>query len=348
MFFLSTSVPSEYFYSRNLVRTLSILEVESRTMSQHSKPLITIVGALSKQGRSVANTLLDSGRFRVRALTRRTDSPEAQLLAKRGAEVRSVPLELGRRADLENAFVGSHGVFLMTPPIPPPAAHESELGIQQADAAVAAGVQHIVFSSLENVERITGGSKFAPHFTDKARVEEYIRTLDVTSSFVHLAFFYTNLMEYYPPRMDGDRLVFPIYLPEDFPAPFVDPLTATGPAVLEIFSHGEKYAGQSLPVIGDIISPRQMVETFMRVTGQKAAYSSAYTREGLLRHFPEFAANELLVRELLGMAEYAVEYGYYRKERDVLWSRRIDPSALTWEAFLRRTGWQGNKLSLGA
>ena len=45
--------------------------------------------------------------------------------------------------------------------------------------------------------------------------------------------------------MDGDTLVFPIYLPEDFRAPFVDPLTATGPAVLEIFSNPEHYAGQS-------------------------------------------------------------------------------------------------------
>ena len=317
-------------------------------MSQNSKPLITIVGALSKQGRSVANSLLDSGQFRVRALTRRIDSLEAQSLAKRGAEVKSVPLELGHRADLEKAFEGSQGAFLMTPPIPPPATHETALGIQQADAAVAAGVRHIVFSSLENVDRITGGSKFAPHFTDKAKVEEYIRTLDITSSFVQLAFFYTNLMEYYPPRMDGDTLVFPIYLPEDFLAPFVDPLTATGPAVLEIFSHPEKYAGQTLPVIGDLISPRQMVETFTRVTGKKAAYSSGYTRDGLLRHFPDFAPNELFVRELLGMAEYAVEYGYYRKERDRLWSRRIDPNTVTWETFLRRTGWQGNKLSLGA
>jgi hypothetical protein len=38
------------------------------------------------------------------------------------------------------------------------------------------------------------------------------------------------LIEYYSPRMDGDTLVFPIYLPADFRAPFVDPLTATGPA----------------------------------------------------------------------------------------------------------------------
>ncbi|MGO6719304.1 NmrA family NAD(P)-binding protein, partial [Rhizobium ruizarguesonis] len=85
-------------------------------------------------------------------------------------------------------------------------------------------------STLENVDEITAGSKFAPHFTDKARVDAYIRGLPVRSSFVELAFFYTNLLEYYTPRKEGDALVFPIYLPEHFRAPFVDPLTATGPA----------------------------------------------------------------------------------------------------------------------
>ena len=235
----------------------------------------------------------------------------------------------------------------MTPPIAPPATHETELGKLQADAAVEAGVQQIIFTGLENVEKITAGTKWAPHFTDKARVEEYIRTLPITSSFIYLAFFYTNLVEYYQPRMDGDTLVFPIYLPGDFRAPFVDPLTATGPAVLEIFDNPDKYAGKSLPVIGDIISPNEMVETFSRVTGEKAAYRSAFTREELLHNFPQFAANEGFVSESLGMVEYAVEYGYYRKDRDLLWSRRINPETLTWEKFLRSTGWQGQGKSFG-
>jgi len=316
-------------------------------MSSNSKPLITVVGALSKQGRSVAHSLLQSGRYHVRVLTRRTDSPEAQKLAGQGAELVNVQLEVGHTKDLVNAFRGSQGAFLMTPMIVPPATHETELGKQQADAAVEAGVQHIIFSSLENVEKITAGKKWAPHFTDKAKVEEYIRSLRVASSFVYLALFYTNLIEYYQPRMDGDTLVFPIYLPKDFRAPFVDPLSATGPAVLEIFNNPDKYAGKSLPVIGDIISPNEMVETFSRVTGEKAVYSSAFTREELLHHFPTFGANEGFVRLSLGMVEYAVEYGYFRKDRDLLWSRRVNPETLTWEKFLRSTGWQGQGKSFG-
>ncbi|MGO6719146.1 NmrA family NAD(P)-binding protein, partial [Rhizobium ruizarguesonis] len=202
-------------------------------------------------------------------------------------------------------------------------------------------------STLENVDEITAGSKFAPHFTDKARVKAYIQGLHVRSSFVELAFFYTNLLEYYTPRKEGDTLVFPIYLPEHFRAPFVDPLTATGPAVLEIFDHPDIYAGQTLPIIGDVLSPAEMIETFKRVTGRKAVYASAYTPDELVRHFPEFGENPELVRENIGMAEYAVEYGYFRKDRDLSWSRRINPSSLTWEQFLIKTDWDGEKRAFG-
>lgn len=314
-------------------------------MTQKNKPLVTIVGVLGKQGRSVANTLLQSGRYRVRGLTRRVDSPEALALAAQGAELVNLSLEPGNKKAFVKAFRDSDGVFLLTPGIVPPANYEAELGKQLADAAVEAGVRHVIFSSLENVDKITGGKMFAPHFTDKAKIEEYIRTLPVTSSFIYMAFFYTNLMEFYPPAMKGDMLVFPIYLPQDFRAPFVDPLTATGPAVLEIFSNPGQYAGKSLPVIGDMISPREMVDTFIRVTGRKAEYSSAFTREGLLYHFPEFSSNEILVREILGMVEYAVEYEYFRKDRNLQWSRQINPNILSWEQFLRTTGWQGEKRS---
>jgi uncharacterized protein YbjT (DUF2867 family) len=313
------------------------------------KPLITVVGAASKQGRSVAHALLDSGRYGVRALTRSRDSEPARALAQRGAEVAPVPLQPGMQAEFTAAMRGSTGAFLMTPPIVrvPPADDEFIIGRELADAAAAAGVQHVVFSGLENVEARTGGAKWAPHFTDKARVEAHIRSLPVRSSFVYLALFYTNCLEYYVPQRGIDGLTFAIYLPPHLPMPFVDPLTATGPAVREMFDHPARYEGRTLPVIGEILTPQAMVDTFVRVSGQRAHYAAAYTREELLRHFPDFAANEPFVRELLGMVEYAVEYGYYAPERDLAWSRQIDPDALTWEQFLRRNNWRGELVRYG-
>ncbi|KIQ14854.1 NmrA family protein [Flavobacterium sp. MEB061] len=310
-----------------------------------SKPLITIVGILGKQGYSVAQSLIQSGQYQVRGITRRLDSTEAVSLIEQGVELISIPLTLGYKKDFVEAFRGSYGIFLITPSIAPPQTHEFALGKELADAALEAKAEHLIFSSLENVDRITSGKKFAPHFTDKANIETYIRTLPIKSSFIYMAFFYTNFLEFYTPIIQDDVLVFPIYLPKDFRAPFVDPLTATGPAVLEIFSNADKYAGSSLPVIGDILSPQEIVDTFIKVTGKKAVYSSAYTRNDFLKHFPEFSSNETLVNEIIGMAEYAVEYGYFAENRDLQWSKKINPQSLSWEQFLIRTGWKGLKRS---
>jgi len=315
-------------------------------LGPQDKPLITIVGVLGKQGRSVAQTLSESGRYQVRGITRRIHSPEAQSLAEQGVELINLPLDTGYKEKYVEAFRGSDGVFMMTPVIAPPATHETELGKQLADAAVEAGVRHLIFSSLENIDEITGGKMFAPHFTDKAKVEEYIRTLPITSSFIYMALFYTNLIEFYPLAWKGDTLIFPIYLPKDLRAPFVDPLTATGPAVLEVFSNSVQYAGKSLPVIGDMVSPQEMVEAFTRVTGIKAEYSSAYKREELLHHFPKFSVNETLVQEIVGMTAYIAEYGYFTRSRDLSWNRQINPDTLTWEQFLRTTKWRGQQFSL--
>ncbi|MBY5393224.1 NmrA/HSCARG family protein [Rhizobium leguminosarum] len=316
-------------------------------MATEQKPLISVVGATSKQGRSVATTLLKSNQYRVRALTRNRDSEEARSLATLGAEVVVAPLWPGHQKELVAAFAGADGAYLMTPQLLPQYNAEFALGKQLADAAVEAGVGHIVFSTLENVEKISGGKKFTPHFTDKALVADYIRTLPIAHSFVSLAFFYTNLLEYYVPQMEGDTLLMPIYLPGDFRAPFVDPMTATGPAVLSVLSDLETFKGKTLPIVGDIISPREMVETFQHVTGIKAEYRSAFKREELLKYFPAFGANELLVDELIGMVEFAVEYGYFDKEHDLEWSRRLNPETLSWEQFLKSSDWRGDRKQFG-
>ena len=91
-----------------------------------------------------------------------------------------------------------------------------------------------------------------------------------------------------------------------------------------------------------------MVEAVSRVTGLKAEYRSAYTREGLLTYFPLFAENSFLADETIGMVEYAAEFGYFGRDRDLEWSRRIDPHTLTSEQFVRNTDWRGERVAFGS
>ena len=47
-------------------------------MSEQEKPTVVVVGATSKQGSSVVCSLLESGRFTVKALTQDSNSPGAR------------------------------------------------------------------------------------------------------------------------------------------------------------------------------------------------------------------------------------------------------------------------------
>ncbi|ETD31547.1 hypothetical protein [Williamsia sp. D3] len=69
------------------------------------------------------------------------------------------------------------------------------------------------------------------------------------------------------------------------------------------------------------------------------------SRDGLLTYFPQLGKNPLLVDEVLGMAEYAVQFGYFDDGRDVRWSRNIDPAVLSWDRFLSATKWRGGRVS---
>src|SRR5262249_38389303 len=92
---------------------------EKKMSNDAGLPLITVVGASGKQGRSVVDSLARSGRYRVRALTRHVDSSLAQQWREAGVEVCAVGLQPGMQANLTAALRGSYGAFLMTPNIIP-------------------------------------------------------------------------------------------------------------------------------------------------------------------------------------------------------------------------------------
>lgn len=63
-----------------------------------------------------------------------------------------------------------------------------------ADACKAAGVKHLIFSSLLDTNKISGGRlTHIKHFEGKAEIEEYIRQINVPATFVLPGFFMSNL-----------------------------------------------------------------------------------------------------------------------------------------------------------
>src|SRR5512145_1023567 len=149
--------------------------------------IIAVTGATGQQGGAVARKLLADG-WKVRALTRDANKPAAQELASLGAEV--VPGDMENRAELAAAFKGAYGVFSVQNFWLPGVGFEGEIrqGKNVADAAKAAGVQHLVYSSVGAARRGMGQK----HFESKWIIEQYIQSLGIPYTILRPVAFMEN------------------------------------------------------------------------------------------------------------------------------------------------------------
>lgn len=131
--------------------------------------------------------------------------------------------DMNSKESLVNAIEGSHSVFLVTTPTYGVEGSDVELvhGKNVADVAKESGVQHLIFSSLLDVTKESGGRlKHVPHFDQKAHVEQYIRSLGVPATFVLPGYFMSNFTQFGMLRKGDDgvyTLAYPVGKDAQFP-----------------------------------------------------------------------------------------------------------------------------------
>ncbi len=146
---------------------------------------IAVIGATGLQGKGVVNALIKEGSFNVRAISRNPDSYS-------GNAHEVVQADLTDLNSLTNAFDNAHGVFVVTNFWE--GADEVSQGKLAIQAAKDAGVNHFVWSTLPNVEKISNGKYDVPHFTGKAKVDELIANAGFENhTFVQPPFYFQNL-----------------------------------------------------------------------------------------------------------------------------------------------------------
>src|SRR5712671_7170711 len=134
-------------------------------MAKLSGKIALVAGATGKQGGAVVEALLTRG-HQVRALTRNPASPAAIRLREQGVEI-----AVGDFTDhdsLVRAIRGADAVYAMSTPYEQGPENETAQGITMTDAAKAAGVAHLISSSVASANRATG----IPHFDSKYAVEK--------------------------------------------------------------------------------------------------------------------------------------------------------------------------------
>jgi uncharacterized protein YbjT (DUF2867 family) len=247
-------------------------------MSNNQK-LIAVVGATGQQGGAVVRALQANGQFKVRALTR--DRSKHPTLAD---EV--VAADLNQPESLKAAFAGAYGVFIVTN------AWEAGAGeAKQAQAAVnaakEAGVQHFIWSTLPDVETISGGAIDVPHFTHKANVEHNVKEAGFTyHTFVIAPFYYQNLLAAMTPQKQADGTAgWAMPLDPERRVIHMGDITEIGDIVAGAFAHPELAGhGEHLPLVGDFLSFNEIIATLNR-QGNKFSFKQV-PREAYSNWFP--------------------------------------------------------------
>jgi uncharacterized protein YbjT (DUF2867 family) len=159
---------------------------------------ILITGVTGHQGGAVAQALHGKG-FRLRGMTRKTESQRAVALARDGVEI--VKGDLDDEATLRRALTGTWGVFGVQNTWEAGVEREEVQGKRLATLAHAAGVEHYVYTSVGSAHKQTG----IPHFDNKWRIEETVRNLNFPSHVIlRPVFFMENLLA--PYSLQGDTL----------------------------------------------------------------------------------------------------------------------------------------------
>lgn len=139
-------------------------------MTSSERRTIVVTGATGRQGGAVARHLLRDG-WHVRAMTRSPQSKQAQALAALGAEV--VQGDMDDPTSLRPIFTGAYGVYSVQTPYPYGIEAEIRQGKNVAEAAHAAGVQHLVYGSAGTGQPGTG----IPSWESKPEIEAHMRAL---------------------------------------------------------------------------------------------------------------------------------------------------------------------------
>ncbi|MAG37179.1 MAG: nucleoside-diphosphate sugar epimerase [Dehalococcoidia bacterium] len=231
-------------------------------MSRQRTTLVT--GATGQQGGAVARALLTRG-HRVSALTRNPDSPAARALQQLGAHL--VAGSFDEPASLANAAEGADAVFAVSTFFEGGLEAETRQGIAIADAAKAAGVQHLVYNSVANADQNTS----IPHFDSKYRVEQHIQAIGVPHTIIGPVYFFDNMYgPFVLPGLQQGTLEQALPADRALQGVAVADIGAFAALVLE---HRDEFLGRRVDIGSEELTGREYATAIARASGLPISYS---------------------------------------------------------------------------
>ncbi len=305
------------------------------------KKIIAVIGATGAQGGGLVNAIINDpdGEFAVRAITRDVNTDKAKKLAESGAEV--VAADVDDVESLKRAFDNAYGAFCVTffwEHLSP----EKELAHAKSlvEAARAAGVKHVIWSTLEDTRKwipLTDNrmptlmDKYkVPHFDAKGEANAFFTEAGLPVTLLHTSFYWDNMIYFgMGPKKGPDgklAITFPI-ADKKLPGIAAEDI---GKCALDIFKNGREYIGKTVGIAGEHLTGLQMAAALSKALGREVRYNAVEPE--VFRNFGFPGAEDLG-----NMFQYMRDFEQdHCGARSIDVSRSLNPSLQTLEMWLDR------------
>jgi uncharacterized protein YbjT (DUF2867 family) len=305
------------------------------------KKIIAVVGATGAQGGGMVRAIQadKSGSFAARAITRNPNAEKAQALRAAGVEV--VGADIDKPETLGKAFAGAYGAFCVTNFWEHfSAEREVTQARNMAQAAKTAGLQHVIWSTLEDTRKwvplednrmpTLQGKYKVPHFDGKGEADQIFRDLGVPTTFLLTAFYWENLIYFGAGPQRGPDGILAITFPMDdkkLPSIAVGDI---GKAAYGIFKRGREFINKTVGIAGEHLSGGEIAGALTRALGQEVRYNNVPPE--VYRSFGFPAADDLG-----NMFQFKRDFNeYFRGARDLGFTRTLNPELQTFEQWLAK------------
>jgi uncharacterized protein YbjT (DUF2867 family) len=303
------------------------------------KKIIAVIGATGAQGGGVVRAIQadKSGSFAVRAITRNPNGEKAQALRAAGVEV--VAGDADKVETLGPAFAGAYGAFCVTNFWEHfSAEREVTQARNMAQAAKAAGLQHVIWSTLEDTRKwvpleddrmpTLQGKYKVPHFDGKGEADQFFRDLGVPTTFLLTAFYWENLIYFGAGPQRGPDGTLAITFPMDdkkLPGIAVGDI---GKAAYGIFKRGKEFINKTVAIAGEHLTGAEMARALTRALGQEVRYNNVPPE--VYRSFGFPGADDLG-----NMFQFKRDFNeYFCGERNLAFTRTLNPGLQTFDQWL--------------
>ncbi len=248
------------------------------------KKIIAVVGATGAQGGGLIRAILNDpeGEFIPRAITRNKNSDKAKELEELGVEV--VEANVDDKESLINAFAGAYGAYCVTffwDHFSPD--REKQQAKNQADAAKEAGINHVIWSTLEDTRKLIPlddermptlqGKYKVPHFDAKGESNTYFENSGIPYTLLNTSFYWENFIYFGLGPQKGPDGKYAITFPmRDKKLPGISS-EDIGKCAFAIFKSGNEYMGKTVNIAGENLTGKQMAEAFSKHLGIEVKYN---------------------------------------------------------------------------